>query len=289
MKNELCSGQHIGCHMNESEERPLIEVVNHKINDCWEEVISHTELIFVFEGSLYVSFDFHKNEKVGNGKIVLLPSGCHFQAKTKEGVSFLVMRLQESIRFCDTFSIENLLKEEVKTDKLPSIPMRPVVQKFLSGLILHMEDGIHCQQYMELKIKEIFFLFRAYYLKKELAHLFYPVIGIGGEFADFVLKNYSRVKTVNEFATLYTCSLSNFDKKFKKSFGVSAYQWMTKKKVELISHDIRTTNKTCRQIAEERGFQSLPQFTDYCKKHLGAAPSKIRNRVVQEGGRTVND
>ncbi|MDH6535716.1 AraC family transcriptional regulator [Parabacteroides sp. 52] len=286
MKNRLCDEQPISCHMNKSEMQPLIEVVNHQINDCWEEVLFHTELVFVLEGNMNVSFDAYKNEKVCNGKILLLPSGCHFQAKTKGGVSFLVMRLQETIRFCDTFSIDNLLKEEMETHKLPSMPMRPVVQKFLSGLILYMENGLHCQQYMELKIKELFFLFRAYYAKRELALLFYPVIGVGGEFADFVLKNYMRVKTVNEFATLCTCSLSNFDKKFKKAFGVSAYRWMTKKKVELIFHEIHSTNKTCRQIAEERGFQSLPQFTDYCKKHLGAAPSKIRNKALQEGGRT---
>lgn len=57
---------------------------------------------------------------------------------------------------------------------------------------------------------------------------------------------------------------------------------MMKKKVDLVFYQIRTTNKAFKQIAEETGFLSLPQFTDFCKKHLGNSPGKIRKNGVAE-------
>jgi len=41
-------------------------------------------------------------------------------------------------------------------------------------------------------------------------------------------------------------------------------------------HEINATSKPLRQIAKEQKFLSLPQFNDYCKKHFGYPPGKMR-------------
>jgi len=123
-------------------------------------------------------------------------------------------------------------------------------------------------------------LFRAYYTKEDLAVFFSPVLTNTTEFSNFVLQNYRKVKTVRELARLYSCSISSFDKKFKKAFGISPYKWMQERKVSLIYHEIYATHKPIKQIAEEQQFMSLPQFNDYCKKHFGYPPGRMRKAVA---------
>lgn len=241
------------------------------------ERISAYEFIFVEKGELYVSFELLKDKKMGEGRILFLPPGYPFKIRTKTNVSLVIIRPGPGIRFINTWDIADV-------DKLPSaiypfLKATSPIRDYFRFLTDMMESGLTGNNYLDLKVQEFFFLLEGYYPRRELQRFLRPLFTPSVFFAGFIWENYKKMKTVNEFASLYGCSVSCFDKKFQSVFGMPAYQWMMKRKIEALLQQIRTTNKPFSCIAREHGFLSNSQFTDFCKKHLGGAPTKIRKGI----------
>jgi len=260
-----------------------LELFHYQKGYMWSYPVSHTQVLFVSEGSFRIAYDSFLDEPVRKGQMLLLYPGMEFKAHTAEGVSFIVLHLHDIVHLCDRIAFSTLAVKgkEFSNSGLPSLEIKPILHTFLELLLETFSTGLRCSNFLELKVREFLFLLRGYYTKKELHRFFHPVLNRDIPFAAFVLDNFRQVRTVTEFATLYSCSLSSFDKKFRNTFGTSSYQWMLSRKADIIYHEIHTTTKTFRLIAEEQGFLSLSQFTDFCKKHLGNAPSKIRHKKAQ--------
>lgn len=277
MSKLLYPEEHLSCARYDSGNSPIVEYILYPQEYAWEKLLTQTEIVFVLEGDFSVTYEHFLNLKVGKGNIIILPPGCHYRARTEGGCTAFVFRLSEIDHFCDNFTLERLAYEmtENKQD-IHLLDIRSPVEYYLSELRHNYLDGLRCSLYHELKIKEFFYLLRAYYNKKELAGFFRPLLSNNTRFTNFVLQNYKKVKTVNELAALYNSSVSSFDKKFRMTFGISPYKWMMQKKISVLYNELNTTTKPLKQIAKEQNFSSLPQFTDYCKKHFGYSPSKMR-------------
>jgi len=59
-------------------------------------------------------------------------------------------------------------------------------------------------------------------------------------------------------------------------FKESPYQWMQKKKAELIREKISESDTPFQEIAMDFDFNSQAHFTSYCKRLFGMTPSKLR-------------
>lgn len=270
-------------HSIEQRDTPLIEYVQYFNEAAWEGNLPHCEMIFILRGSLYISYDSFAEQKVSQEKAFLLPPGSYYRARTDTGVSIMIVRFQEIMMLFSSLSVKDIPEVKELWATMPHIlDCNPPIDNYLSSLILNIQNGFQSLGYMEVKIKELFYLLYRYYRKEELSYFFSPLISSNVVFSNFILANYRKVKTVKEFAELYSCSISNFEKKFKQVFGLSPYQWMMNKKINLIRHELKVSGKSIRQISEEQGFLSLPQFSDYCKKHLGSPPGKIRKMAISE-------
>jgi len=259
------------------QEKPSIYYMQLGAGEKKEETLFSTEIILVTEGQFLLSYDHFLDHKIDTGKVLLLPPGCHFTVRAGSHVSAFVFRIKEAIRFCEGYSIDNVsIGREIPGHELNYLEVKPAVRKYISFLKDNMENGLNHEEYLQLKAQELIFLLRSYYTAEELGRFFHPLLSPDVQFHQFVLRYYRKVKTVKEFAQLNNCSVSNFDKKFKGAFGTSAYQWMQQKKIDLLYHEINATEKPLRQIAKEQKFLSLPQFSDYCKKHFGYPPGRMR-------------
>jgi len=262
------------------QEMPSIDYMQLKAGQEKEETLSSTEIILVTEGQFFLSYDHFLDHKIDTGKIILLPPGCHFTVRAGTAVSALLFRIKEAVRFCEGYSINDVsIGKEISGHGPYCLNVKQAVADYTSFLKESIEGGLNHEEYLQLKAEELLYLLRSYYTVDELARFFHPLLSTDVQFHQFVLRYYRKVKTVKEFATLNNCSVSNFDKKFRGAFGTSAYQWMQQKKVDLLYHEINATNKPLRQIAKEQKFLSLPQFSDYCKKHFGYPPGKMRKMV----------
>jgi len=258
-------------------ESKAIDYIHYPEGHSWEKILAFTKIVIVLEGSFLISYDHFIGRKISKGKILLLPPGCQFTARTEEGMSGFIFRLKEFIRFCDGLSFENIIQtKQGFIYDLNCLDINNSLYSFFTSLKEHMENGLREESFLNIKNEELMYLLRAYYSWQELSPVFYPLLSNNARFTNFILRNYREVKTVRELAERYNCSISSFDKKFREAFGTSTYQWMQKKKISLLYHEINTTDKPFKQIAEEQKFLSLPQFNDYCKKHFGYPPGKMR-------------
>ena len=61
------------------------------------------------------------------------------------------------------------------------------------------------------------------------------------------------------------------------TFGEPAYQWMLKKKCQDIQSDLTTTDISISEICYKYGFESLSNFSHFCRANFGKSPRAIRN------------
>jgi AraC-like DNA-binding protein len=214
--------------------------------------------------------------------MMLIPSGNDISAQGEDDCELILMRLHGAKQLCDCFPLDKLLSEKTPNFKpnLYYLDINERMDTFLSFLDTCMSDGLRCIYYFELKIKEFYFLLRAYYKKEDLLGFFYPLLSYDIPFSDMILNNHYKVRTVQELAELTHYSLSGFQKHFKKVFGVSAYHWMKDERSKVIFHQINCTNKSFKVISEEYGFSSPSHFNDFCKLHFGTTPGHIRHRNI---------
>jgi len=266
-----------------SDERKLfrVEYLSYTDEYAREELLPHCELFFVLSGNLFISYDRFLDCQVEAGKAFLLPTGCCFKMQIEKGTSLMLFRFEEIITFCGRASLRDLLcNSSNPVSDLYLLEVKPPIKSYLFFLKDILDKGGLTDHYFEIKTEELFHLLRGYYSNEELSLFLEPLVSEDVSFSNFVLTNYRKVKTVKEFSSLYTTSLSSFERKFKQVFGISPYQWMKDKKVQLVYHELNATDKPIKQIAEEQNFLSLPQFNDFCKKHLGFPPGKIRKLGV---------
>ena len=63
----------------------------------------------------------------------------------------------------------------------------------------------------------------------------------------------------------------------RKVSGESAQAWTQKHSAGMISHDLKYSDKSIKEIAYNYGFPSLPSFYKFVKRLLGVSPTEYRN------------
>lgn len=273
----LYINEHLTCHNYERKNKPTFQNVHFKSEEVFEDTIEEAEIVFVMRGSLYI-FNGTGRNIFRENEVILLPPTHHLSITAIEEVFLLVFRIKSPIYLCNVVPLEKLLNNcKKESSGLTYLTSNDRIKAFLDLLSQCLNDGLRCKCLAEIKSKEIFYYFRAYYNKEELRAFFTPLFTKDYEFTVFIHQNYAKMKTVQQFADSYGCSLSSFERQFKKIFKKSAYQWMTTEKSKLIHDDLIHTNRTLLDIADKYDFSSLSQFCDFCKRVLGASPGKIRD------------
>lgn len=212
--------------------------------------------------------------KKDEAALVTNPSNANFKALNDAIIIFC--SISQPLLFCPCYSFKDIeIKPNFNYD-FNLLNIKEQVKSFLSAMDYYLHEGIHCSHFHELKRKELFFLFRAYYTDFELISFFFPVIGQSSDFKLFVLNNYLKVANINEFAKLACCSLSTFNRRFKENFGVSAYQWILNQKAKYIYNEIVYNTSSFQEIAFQNGFSSQAHFNHFCKSFYGKTPGEIR-------------
>ena len=272
--------EHLRCFNYEASDRPLIEKVSLKKEDKWNMSSLDNKIIFIVDGKIRFSYGEYSNREITSNKIVLLPSGNNFKSEILEDSFIFVFRLRMKVQLCDIYSLDKLEQEGKKDIKdLYFLEINKKVSLFLKSLEMYIDDGLKCFYFYQSKLTEFFFIFRAYYQKNDLLNFFQPLLSSDISFSDFVIKNHRNVKNVKEFAELANYSLSGFQKRFKKVFGVSSYQWMKEQRSKSIFHEINNSDKTFKEISNDYGFSSPSHFNDFCKAHFGSTPGEIRKNT----------
>jgi len=279
--------EHVNCLNYESEADETVEVVELSSEARWDMSSTMNLFIFLLDGSISFSFGTHENISIDKGKIIFLPVDYNFSCITKVKSTMLIIRLKDKIRFCDCYRLENLLEQTKKNDNLDIdagslslLDIKDCLYPFLSQLVVSFNAGIKCGQYLKMKVKELFYMFRVFYAKEELAMFFNDVLNTTTAFSSHVYMNHHKYSTMGEFAKSMNYTPSGFEKRFRQFFGMSAYKWMVQQRAKKLYHELCVGDSNLKQVAEDFGFSSPSSLNDFCKKHFNRTPGEIRRKAL---------
>ncbi|MDR0428879.1 MAG: helix-turn-helix domain-containing protein [Tannerellaceae bacterium] len=242
-----------------------------------KERCSQNIIYFILKGEVWVNSNEHPDTILREGDFILQPVGStvEFRIHTPvEVVLYLFDRLQNvcNTRFQSGMSY---VEGTPPSSSLMSacIPLR----YFLEGMKMFLNDDMLCAGLMQSKQTELFYLLNCYYTLKELSGFYSPIYSHNRSFHYFVMNNYQQVKDVENFAQLGGYTVPTFRRMFKETFDEPAYQWMLKQKKQDILNDITTTDMTITEISVKYGFESLANFSHFCRSNFGKSPRALRS------------
>ena len=272
--------EHLACYNYEKGQNSRLEILKRPKGFVIERTLIDTEIVFLISGRFKLSYDKVMKEEIPQGKIMLFPPGSHVVAEVIEDVHFIICRVRDVVQLCECMSLERLHKEVGEIPKgFHLLDINDRISKFVELFVECVEDGLKCTYYFATKMKELFFMLRAYYTKEQLAGFFSPLLGKDAQFMNLMYKNYRNVKSVQELADLSNYSLSGFKKQFQRVFGTSASEWMSSQKATRIFQDLHNSPLSIKELVDRHDFSSVSAFSTFCQNKFGMPPGQIRLNV----------
>jgi len=239
----------------------------------------HHCLFFLVNGRIdlyYESQTYHLRKDT----VWFIPMSSDYKISADTDASIIMNYFNKPIDFCEKAALENLSAFLEHKPSTSMLRINKPLKKFLFSLIFYMNEGIACKHFHEIKQKELLFLLRYFYTKREIAGLFAPIISKSLDFNNIVLANYLNASSVKELAQICNYSLSSFNRLFKKNFKENPYIWLQNQKIKYITGRLSDKTIPLGQIIDEFRFSSPSHFTIFCKKHLNLTPSQFRKQHI---------
>ncbi|MCD7935341.1 MAG: AraC family transcriptional regulator [Tannerellaceae bacterium] len=238
-------------------------------------------IVFVKEAPVSLSYSSIEKKLISTGQFFLLPRDFVCLAESETDQQVLLLRIPNMTAIYIHF-MPPLAKEEVGDFEhlLYPLPMTDAIFTLVDSVLFYINEKHTSSQLMGLKAFELFYFLKTFYSEDLIKHFFTPILKKEYTFALFILTHYSKVKNADELAHLSNYTFSGFDKQFRKVFGMAPYKWMLQKKVSRIYLEICTTSKPIKVIAEEFGFTNSSHLGDFCRKHIGMSPVRLRKKQI---------
>jgi len=237
-------------------------------------------LFFLMSGHVNLFYDaqtFHLRKDT----VWFIPMSSEYKIYATTDVTIVMNYFNRPIDLCEKTALESLSAFLEQKPHSFMLRINMPLKKFLTALIFYLNEGIFCKHFHEIKQKELFFILRYFYTKREVAGLFASIISNNLDFKNIVLANYLHASSVKELAQICNYSLSSFNRVFKKNFDENPYIWLQNQKIKYITGRLSDKSIPLGQIIDEFRFSSPSHFTIFCKKHLNLTPSQFRKQHIK--------
>ena len=95
-------------------------------------------------------------------------------------------------------------------------------------------------------------------------------------FTEYIIKNYSKHISTDDFAKNAFLSKSQFCRRFKKYTSLTITDFIQKTRTEEACRLLLTTNRKIEDIGESVGYRDLKFFNQVFKRYTGKTPSEFR-------------
>ena len=263
------------------DETATIEIWMLKQNQTREFIADEHSILLVIEGCFNCSLQGYINEDIRSGHMILVPVGIRCCINTSEKVSIICLK-PGLVLSLNNYSFYKNTQETVVfkiSNKQPILEFTPLIETYIESLKIFLELGFNDRLYIYLKTREFFHLMYVSYTIDQRTQFFNALVSKNKEFSDFIHKNYRQAESIRDLAALCCLSLSGFEKRFRKVFGVSALHWITSKRAADIYQEICHNKKSIKQISSDYGFSSVSHFHRFCKDKLGLSPGDVRRQA----------
>lgn len=239
--------------------------------------ILQNTMYFLLEGEVRVNSEEHPDTVFREGQFIMQPVGSRVEFLIQEPTEAILYLFERPQNVCND-------RYNKSISMASNGPIGPIVMDiceplyvFLTGMRTFLDNDLRCSSFLQSKQTELLFLLNCYYPIKDLAAFYSTIYRYSKSFQYFILQNYQNVKDVESFALLGGYSVPTFRRMFKDTFGEPAYQWMLKRKCQDIHADLIMTDLSISDICYKYGFESLSNFSHFCRSNFGQSPRAIRS------------
>jgi len=94
---------------------------------------------------------------------------------------------------------------------------------------------------------------------------------------DYVESNFHTPLSLQDMARVSCLSVYHFLESFRKLFGCTPYQYLTKVRMERARIMLETSDISVQQVCQAVGYEDISSFSKLYKKTFGVSPSKASN------------
>lgn len=235
-------------------------------------------MIFLTKGEVLVNSQEYAGVMLHAGELILQAIGSKYEILAMTDAECVCYKFDKPEFFCEG-RYQHIAKEVIPPLIFTPLKITPELQYFIEASKTYLAGERICKELLSFKQKELSFILSHCYTDYELSMLVHPLSKYTDSFQYFVLKNHLKVKTVEEFAKLGGYSTTTFRRIFNSVFHQPVYEWMQERRKEGIIYDLRHTDGSISEICYKYGFESLPHFSNFCKKNFGASPRSLRSKA----------
>ncbi len=249
-------------------------------NETGSADLHQQEIFFVIKGRISISTILQRELILEEGDFIFLPSGTIMEYHALEECVTLSMRIQEDVPECHIFQVSKIAERlEDQYEGIYVLKANERMQTFLSGILETYTDGLRCRHYLHMEVSRMLFLLHAYYSQDDCLKFFSQILSPDVKFSEFVRANWMKYSTVKELADGIYMTTQQFSNRFRKIFGTTPYEWMTRQKSQKIYQDICRCDMPLKEIALKYDFSSQANFFHFCKRAFGNTPGQIRKSL----------
>ena len=272
-------------YSNQNEKIELFRLTN---NEAYSLNFGYTVMCYVISGEMEVTSKNIPKKSINKEEILMVPFHTPCLIYAKEDCAILKLKLLHNVIVNDKMPFMRLLDEfgVMKRDlDFGVMPPDPKITEFASTLISYADNKLSSEALFEAQISLLLHIIKDTYNKKELTEFFSPIYSNDLDFTIKIYENLDNVKNLRELAKALNYSTSGFEKRFKKVFDTSPYEWLLEQRSKKIYHEIISTKKTFSELAYEYDFSSPAHFNNFCLKYFTITPGKLRKKLQE---RVVN-
>lgn len=240
------------------------------------EKLREAVIVFVLNGKLSITSGSYKNCVTGRREAFLIPYNTEFHIEALEDSHFISCRFTADSLLAANYPVKELSALQLSRKcEFNQLKINNSLYLFLKLMEEYLENGEILRSLLEVKKTELFYLLYIKYIKADLVTFLYPILGEDIEFREFVLNNYLKISSIPQLAEMAHYSLSGFEKKFRRCFKDSPYNWIMRNKAENIRQELEMGTATFQEIAYKYKFSSYRSFLRFCQAQFGLSPSKM--------------
>lgn len=236
-------------------------------------------MLFMIKGELLFNSTEYPGVTLCEEQFILQAVGSKVELLALTDVDYVVFGFNETPLICEERYREIIEQATAPVTYSPLI-MKRHIYNLIADVIDYLEEPMFCSKYIDMKSHELIYLITHYYPLPQLSAFFYPISMYTDSFHYFVMQNYNKVKSVEEFAHLGGYNTATFRRLFKNMYGMPVYEWILEKKREGILDDLQHTKQRIAVISNRYGFDSQSHFAHFCKKSFGDTPRALRKKAA---------
>ena len=194
-------------------------------------------MIFLLEGEVLVNSQEYAGTILRAGEFILQAIGSKYEILALTDVECVCYRFNQPEFFCEE-RYKYIMKEITPPLIFTPLKIIPELRFFLDASKAYLAKEKICRELLSFKRKELAFLLGEYYSDYDLSILVHTLSRYTSSFEYFVLQNHLK---------------------------------------ENIVYELRYTDATISEICYKYGFESLPHFSNFCKKNFGTSPRGLRS------------